>query len=153
VIIIIGLIVGMIAAIFLYTLPLTALHNRLAALYVSFFYLGPYIVSLGFITANTAGHTKKVTVNALVFISYCVSNIIGPQFFKANQAPLYPLGTGAILGSYVLSILTMCTYMTICWRENQRRDKLDAAAGERVHQETDFKDLTDKENIHFRYVW
>ncbi|KUJ20301.1 putative allantoate permease [Mollisia scopiformis] len=153
VIIIIGLIVGMIAAIFLYTLPLTALHNRLAALYVSYFYLGPYIVSLGFITANTAGHTKKVTVNALVFISYCVSNIIGPQFFKSNQAPLYPLGTGAILGAYVLSIITMCTYMAFCWHENQRRDKLDTAGGELAHQETDFKDLTDKENIHFRYVW
>lgn len=108
----------MIAAVFLYILPLTALHNRLAALHVLYFYLGPYIVSLGFITAGTAGSNKKVIVSVLVFVSYRVSNIIGPQFFKANQAPLYPLGTGAILGSYVLSILTVCTCMFFCWREN-----------------------------------
>ena len=60
---------------------------------------------------------------------------------------------GAILGSYVLSIMTICTYMAYCAYENRRRDGLDSAAGERVHKDTDFKDLTDKENIHFRYVW
>jgi len=86
-------------------------------------------------------------------LSSCVSNIIGPQFFKTSQAPLYPLGMGAILGSYVLSIMTIGAYMMYCAYENRRRDRLDSAAGERVHKDTDFKDLTDKENIHFRYVW
>ena len=52
--VIFGCIVGMISAIFLYTLPLTALHGRLAALYMSYFYLGSYIVALGMNTANTA---------------------------------------------------------------------------------------------------
>jgi MFS transporter, ACS family, allantoate permease len=156
IVIIIGLIVGMIAAVFLYTLPLTALHARLGALYVSFFYLGPYIVSLGFITQNTGGHTKKVVLNALCFIANCVSNIIGPQFFKSTQSPLYPLGMGAILVSYVLSIFTMALYMAYCWNENRRRDRAAEAVGEAsvdVHLDTDFKDLTDKQNPHFRYVW
>jgi len=49
-----GIIVGLIAAVFLYTLPLDALHSRLAALYMSFFYLGPYIVGLSLVGANTA---------------------------------------------------------------------------------------------------
>ncbi|KAF4628945.1 hypothetical protein G7Y89_g9202 [Cudoniella acicularis] len=148
-----GCIIGMISAIFLYTLPLTNLHGRLAALYMSYFYLGPYIVALGINTANTAGHTKKVTVNALIFIAYCISNIIAPQFFKASQAPIYPLGMGAILASYALSIITIAAYMLYCFYENKRRNALDSTAGERVHKDTDFKDLTDKENIHFRYVW
>ncbi|KAG9243168.1 hypothetical protein BJ878DRAFT_424233, partial [Calycina marina] len=82
----------------------------------------------------------------------CVSNIIAPQFFKANQEPLYPLGMGAILASYVLSMITMGLYMTYCAYENRRRDAVDEA-GAKVHQDTDFKDLTDKQNIHFRYVW
>lgn len=94
-----------------------------------------------------------MTTNALLFIAYCVSNIIAPQFFKAHQAPLYPLGMGAILGSYVLSIMTIGAYMFYCAYENRRRNTLDSAAGERIHKDTDFKDLTDKENIHFRYVW
>ena len=100
-----------------------------------------------------SGHTKQVTVNTIILIAYCVSNIIAQQFFKADQAPLYPLGMGAILGSYVLSIMTICAYMAHCAYENRRRDRLGSAAGEKVHKHPDFKDLTDKENVHFRYVW
>lgn len=100
-----------------------------------------------------SGHTKKVTVNAMIFITYCVSNIVAPQFFLATQAPLYVLGMSAILGSYVLSIFSAILYGAYCFYENKRRDRLDLAAHERVHQDTDFKDLTDKQNIHFRYVW
>ncbi|KAI0129705.1 MFS general substrate transporter [Xylariales sp. AK1849] len=148
-----GIFVGLISAVFLYTLPLHNYNGRLAALYMSYFYLGPYIVSLGINTANTAGHTKKITVNSLIFIAYCISNIIAPQFFKSNQAPLYSLGMGTILGSYVLATLTILAYAAYCWWENRRRDAIDATTGERVHPDTDFKDLTDRENIHFRYQW
>lgn len=151
--ILIGIVVGLISCVFLYTLPTTNFTGRLAALYMSYFYLGPYTASLGLITANTAGHTKKVTTNALIFIAYCTSNIVAPQFFKSDQAPLYPLGTAAILGSYVLSAICIVLYATYCWWENRRRDAVDVAAGQRVHQDTDFRDLTDKQNVHFRYVW
>lgn len=145
-----GIIVGLISAVFLYTLPLNALQSRLAALYMSYFYLGPYIVALGINTANTAGHTKKVTVNALIFIAYCVSNIIGPQFFRADQAPLYPLGMGAILASYVLSMIIIILYAAYCWKENCRKEATSEVAGS---ADTDFRDLTDKQNPRFRYVW
>lgn len=149
-----GLLVGMISSIFLYTLPLDAYYNRLVSVWFGFFYLGPYVVSLGLNIANTAGHTKKVTTNALIFIAYCVSNILGPQFFKAEQAPLYPLGIGAILVSYVLAIITMAFYMGYCIYENRRRDRMETpGAGSRAHLDTDFRDITDQENVHFRYVW
>ncbi|KAF4431484.1 Allantoate permease [Fusarium acutatum] len=148
-----GLVVGMIATVLLYTLPTDAFTSRLLALYWSYFYLGPYIVSLGINSANTAGHTKKVTMNAVVFTAYCISNIIGPQFFKPSQAPLYPLGMGAMLTSYILSIITISLYMLYCWKENRRRQVVDTSAGQRVHADTDFNDVTDQANIHFRYVW
>ncbi|CAJ2509251.1 Uu.00g142770.m01.CDS01 [Anthostomella pinea] len=152
-IIIAGEVVGMVASVFLYTLPFENTHGRLAALWMAKFFLGPYIVMLALNVANIAGHTKKVTVQAIVFIAYCVSNIIAPQFFRADQAPLYPLGMGSILGSYVLSIITIALYGLYCWWENCRRDRVDDTRGERVHEDTDFKDLTDRENVHFRYVW
>jgi len=47
-------------------LPLTAPRARLGALYISLFSRGPYIVSLGFIPQNTAGHTKKVVLTPCV---------------------------------------------------------------------------------------
>ncbi|OAA35722.1 Major facilitator superfamily domain, general substrate transporter [Beauveria brongniartii RCEF 3172] len=151
--VILGIVVGLVSSVFLYTLPLDAFHSRLAALYMSYFYLGPFILSLGLNAANTAGHTKKVVTNALAFIAYCTSNIIAPQFFKSHQAPLYPLGVAAILASYVLAMIIISLYALYCWRENRRRDAIDVAAGADGHIDTDFRDLTDKENIHFRYVW
>lgn len=153
-----GILVGLVSSVFLYALPLDAFRARLAALYMSYFYLGPYVVSLGLVAANTAGHTKKVTVNALVFAAYCASNIVAPQFFRPGQAPLYPLGVGAVLGSYVLAALTMGLYAAYCWAENRRRDAAVAAASggqgaTGAAADTSFQDLTDKQNIHFRYVW
>ncbi len=59
----------------------------------------------------------------------------------------------AILASYVLAMVIIILYALYCWRENCRRDAMDGAAGEARHTDTDFRDLTDKENIHFRYVW
>lgn len=82
-----------------------------------------------------------------------MSNIVAPHFFKDDQAPLYPLGMGSILGSYVLSIITIALYGAYCYWENCRRDRLDSTRDERVHTDTDFKDLTDRQNVHFRYVW
>ncbi|KAF2166005.1 hypothetical protein M409DRAFT_66912 [Zasmidium cellare ATCC 36951] len=152
-VIVIGELIGMIASIFLYTLPLTEVGGRLACLWLAKFFLGPYIISLSLNVANISGHTKKITVQALIFIAYCASNIIAPQFFIDSRAPLYPLGMGAILGAYVLAIITIILYAIYCFYENQRRDRIDSTRGERVHVDTDFKDLTDKENIHFRYVW
>ncbi|KAI1333755.1 putative allantoate permease [Xylariaceae sp. FL0016] len=152
-IIIAGEIVGMVASVFLYTLPFSHVGGRLASLWMAKFFLGPYILMLALNVSNVAGHTKKVTVQAIIFIAYCISNIIAPQFFKADQAPLYPLGMGAILGSYVLSIITIALYGLYCYYENCRRDCIDSARDQRVHIDTDFKDFTDRENIHFRYVW
>lgn len=37
--------------------------------------------------SNTAGHTKKVVTNVYIMAGFCVSNIIGPQFF--NKPPRY----------------------------------------------------------------
>lgn len=70
-IIIVGELVGMIASVFLYTLPQSSVHGRLATLWMAKFFLGPYIVMLALNVANIAGHTKKVTVQAIVFIGYC----------------------------------------------------------------------------------
>ncbi|KAK1657224.1 major facilitator superfamily domain-containing protein [Colletotrichum godetiae] len=149
-----GLVVGMVAIVLLYTLPVDDYSARLWALCWSHFYLGLYIVGLDMHSANTAGHNKKVTTNAIVFVTYCISNIIGPQFFKAAQAPLYLLGTGARPVSYATSIFTMGFYMLYCWSENRRRDRVDAARrGDRVHLDSDFRDLTDRENVHFRNLW
>jgi hypothetical protein len=44
----------------------------------------PHILSL--FAANFKGVTKKMTMSAVVYISYCVGNIIGPQTFLPPEA-------------------------------------------------------------------
>jgi MFS family permease len=48
-------------------------------------------LSLSLISSNVAGFTKKSTVSALMFIAYCVGNIVGPQFFLPAEKPSYPV--------------------------------------------------------------
>lgn len=48
-------------------------------------------LSLSLITSNVAGFTKKSTISALMFVAYCVGNIVGPQFFIPSEKPGYPV--------------------------------------------------------------
>ena len=41
------------------------------------------------ISNNTVGYTKKITVNGLQILAYGAGNWIGPQTFRASDAPDY----------------------------------------------------------------
>ena len=46
-------------------------------------------MSLTMVSSNVAGYTKKQLTGAILFTGYCVGNIIGPQTFRASEAPYY----------------------------------------------------------------
>jgi hypothetical protein len=46
-------------------------------------------ISLSLVTSNVAGFTKRSIVSSMLFVGYCVGNIVGPQFFLASEAPVY----------------------------------------------------------------
>lgn len=48
-------------------------------------------LSLSIISSNVAGFTKRSTTSALLFVAYCVGNIVGPQFFYSSEEPYYPV--------------------------------------------------------------
>lgn len=128
-------------------------NARLAGYYL--FFLSPVgmICCLSCFTSNVAGHTKKITVNALFLIGYCVGNLIGPQTFIAAQAPQYRGGQIAMVVCYAVSVFLNIWLYYNYWAENKKRDKM-AAEGllETPHIDNiEFADLTDKENVHFRY--
>jgi MFS family permease len=97
--------------------------------------------------ANVAGHTKKVTMNAIVLMSFCLGNILGPLTFRTKDEPDYIPAKIAIVATVsvaiVFSILLKCYYMY----ENRRRDM--RGEGQRP-ENSDFLDLTDRENLEFR---
>lgn len=115
---------------------------------------------LSLTTANIAGHTKKVTSSACLFVGYCVGNIAGPFFYKSDQAPEYPLGIWSMIVSHLLEVVVVGSLWVLLERENKRRDDLQNSTGG-VHGEgsdfdadlSAFSDMTDKENPNFRYVY
>jgi len=48
-----------------------------------------FVLSLAWISSTTAGHTKRVTTNAIMLSAYCVGNIVGPQMFQQKYKPRY----------------------------------------------------------------
>lgn len=99
------------------------------------------------VAANIAGHTKKVTMNAILLMSFCLGNIIGPLTFRQADAPDFvPAKITIIVTCGVAVVLTLMLRAYYVW-ENKRREQMDV--GRVANQE--FLDLTDKENKEFRY--
>lgn len=147
--------VPMTCAILMWRLPKDNKHGRLAAYYVFYTYWGPYVLSTSLPMANVSGHTKKVTMNAMFFVAYCVGNIIGPQLFKTSEAPDYPTGYIGLLISLAIAIIAISLYGIVCKWDNAKRDKhQEMGGGVRSSPITDaFSDETDKNKPDFRYTY
>jgi len=101
--------------------------------------------------ANVAGHTKKVSMNAILLMSFCLGNILGPLTFRTEDEPDYIPAKIAIVVSISVAIVFTLALRTYYCLENRRRDR--NREGE-VHQEnSEFLDMTDRENREFRVSW
>ncbi|KIW68503.1 hypothetical protein PV04_04445 [Phialophora macrospora] len=104
--------------------------------------------------SNFAGHSKRSFVNAAVFASFGVGNLIGPHIFFPSEAPVYESAITGLLVCFFLSISFNLALRTYMWNENKKRDRA-FANGEiqGVDGELEgFHDKTDMENKAFRYV-
>ncbi|BAE58547.1 unnamed protein product [Aspergillus oryzae RIB40] len=140
-------------------LPTDRKMSRLGAVYSLLTCTVSYIMCMSLISSNIAGFTKKMTVSVMVFVGYCVGQIITPQFFLSHEAPTYPTGFRAYFVTSSMMISLEAALMFYLLNENKRRDKraLESAAsqstGEHRIVETDLLDLTDWERAQFRYAW
>ncbi|BFZ63539.1 hypothetical protein YB2330_004664 [Saitoella coloradoensis] len=137
-----------------YGLPRDNIPGQMVGLYFLYTYFGPYVVGISLAQANTAGHTKKTVSYAVLYIGYAVGNLIGPQTFRASQAPAYTGGTVAMLVCYCVCIALMAGYWCVCRIHNRRKEA--AAIGSVGLSQGEFaegfSDLTDWEQPSFRYI-
>ncbi|KAI8224071.1 putative transporter [Colletotrichum sp. SAR 10_86] len=85
---------------------------------------------------------------------------IGNRTFRADDAPLYKRGKMMVAIMYGCAALVLVVLRFVNIRENKRRDRLAAASGVELSEETaalelersKFMDLTDFKLAHFRYV-
>lgn len=137
-----------------YALPRSNLAGQMVGLYLLYTYFGPYVVGIGLAQANTAGHTKKTVVFAILYISYAVGNLIGPQTFRAEQAPAYVGGTVSMIICYCVAIALMAGYWALAAWQNRSKvaaGEVTAAAASADIMDS-FADKTDFEQEDFMYT-
>ncbi|KAJ7111904.1 major facilitator superfamily domain-containing protein [Mycena epipterygia] len=138
--------------------PFDANVGRLICFYLTGSYQASFVIGLSLVTSNTGGQTKKMLTNALIWFGACIGNISSPFFYHANQAPTYHLGIVSMLVSNVLELGVFVLLRVVLARENAKRDReqnlKEGAALDLPHiNETTFADLTDKQNVNFRYIY
>lgn len=88
-------------------------------------------------------------MNAIVLMSFCVGNIIGPETFRDKDAPQYIPAKITIVAILSVSIVaTIVLDLLYAW-ENKKRDNGDTPD---LPPNYEFMDLTDKQNRNFRYL-
>jgi len=162
---------SVIGAILLMTLPL----NNRSGLLVSYYVLNlggtpGFVMVLSWVTSATAGHTKKLATNGIFLVGYALGQICCTQFWKTRYAPRDLVPWSINLASYGCNWILILALRIYLQRENKRRDAIQAASGKPDDEfgyvertDTDGKvirqkvekallDITDRENMSFRYV-
>ncbi|KAI1030212.1 hypothetical protein LB504_010548 [Fusarium proliferatum] len=76
-------------------------------------------LNMALVQSNYRGVTKKMTITAMLFITYCVGNMAGPHFFLKSEDPLYETAFKAIAVCYSLAtrIRSLIAYRSkMSWR-------------------------------------
>ncbi|KAJ3478665.1 hypothetical protein NLI96_g9602 [Meripilus lineatus] len=126
-----------------------------------------FVLSLSWLSNVTAGHTKRITVNAILLIAYCIGNSAGPFLWQAKYRPRNHVPWEVIGACYVACPIILYIIRVLLKAENKRRDaeppdhqyddvyiEVTTSDGKRVQKKVDkeFLDLTDIQNRDFRYV-
>ena len=130
-------------------LPEGANAGKMAGNYITHV-VGAFLpCSYSFASANTAGHTKKVCMNAILLMSFCLGNILGPLTFRDADAPSYTPAKITIVAVDSVAILATVVLLLYYSWQNKQRDKLEVEH----KQDVEFADQTDLENKEFRYKY
>jgi len=107
--------------------------------------------------SNIAGHTKRAVSAVVVAGCLGIGNIIGPQTFRAKDAPEYHSAKVIVLavqsaGASVTAVLFL--YYVWANKQKERRQRILEREGVAMNTTADtWGNLTDKQNPEFRYVY
>lgn len=149
----------LVGTILLTVLPKESVWGRASGVWLLLCIPASYAILLSLISSNVAGFSKKVTTTTIVFIVFCVSNIISPQLFISTEAPGYKTGIRAMLVCMALTLALTIALGLYYVYENRRRDKVLAETPQEVLEamavkDEEYMDRTDMEDsLRFRYRW
>ena len=88
----------------------------------------PFVIFLSWVGMSTSGHTKRITVNAVVLIAYSVGNAAGPFIWQAKYKPRNKVPFAIISACSVASAFTLFVTRQYLAYQNKKRDD-EVAAG------------------------
>ncbi|KAH8205254.1 hypothetical protein TruAng_000501 [Truncatella angustata] len=136
-----GVLVAILGSSLIYALPEEQGLGRLFGYYLIVGFSVAFVQGLSLVQANVAGRSKKNVFTSAVFVSYCIGNVIGPQVFLEREEPRYHTGFIIIIACFALQVLLLIGMYLQNLFENRKASPYYRIAN-----------LTDKENLHFRYV-
>ncbi|KAF5564677.1 major facilitator superfamily domain-containing protein, partial [Fusarium pseudoanthophilum] len=77
-----------------------------------------FLLGMGTISGNIAGHTKKVTAQAIMFTCYCCGCIVGPQLYTT---PPYKQGLRANIVALAVSLAAGISNIAYIYYKNRKR--------------------------------
>lgn len=136
-----------------YALPKSNRVGRLIAFYCTNFTNGSLPMMFALTTTNIAGHTKRATANAILFVGYSIAFIIGPQFFISTEAPEYATGFKTMIVMFTIAAVAPGGYYVYMLYLNKRKAQSLANAGDGnvPIENEEFFDMTDKKQPRFVY--
>ncbi|KAH8117203.1 membrane transporter [Phellopilus nigrolimitatus] len=159
---------GIVGGILVVTLPFNNRIGLLFSYWTALIVNGCLPVLLGWVNSVTAGHSKRITTNAIVLSAYSIGNAVGPFMWEEKYRPRNRVPWAIIVAcNGVVAILSLLIRLYLT-RENNARARAsydetyedvfivvqDPKTGVEVKKKVDkaFLDLTDKQNRDFRYV-
>ncbi|GBE81803.1 Uncharacterized transporter [Sparassis crispa] len=157
--------VAILGAILVNALPSHLRVGLLFSYWISITSIAPFVVMLAWVGSTCAGHTKRVTTNAVVMVGYAVGNSAGPQYWKQQYQPRDHVPWTIMTVCWFVSGLLLLVTRWHLARENARREAeshdstyddmyvVTEVDGGQKETKVDkaFLDLTDIQNRDFRY--
>ncbi|RDL38852.1 MFS general substrate transporter [Venustampulla echinocandica] len=131
----------------------------LISYYIVLSFWAAQTLGMSMISRNIGGQTKKTVVVAANFVSWSAGNAIGPQVFLEKDKPRYLTAFATHMACYGLLVFVIIFLRWYLKRQNGKKDRLQAEFAAQAGTLTDermvhaFDDLTDRENLSFRYVY
>ncbi|KAK5027863.1 hypothetical protein LTS07_006738 [Exophiala sideris] len=115
--------ISLVGALMIKLVPASEKISRLAGLWLIGAYASAFPTILSLVSSNICGHTKKATVNGMLFLGFCAGYIIGPQTFLAREAPGYKTAFDVMIACFVLNIVIILTMRQIMAAWNKKRSQ------------------------------
>lgn len=145
--------------------------GRLAGLWLIGGYASAFPTILSLVSSNITGHTKKSTVNGMLFLGFCTGYIVGPLTFLPQEAPGYKVGSShptrcgdiadnivqtafnIMIACFVLNVVIIISMRQIMARWNTKREQSTGNVAEASEDALAMLalDETDWENKAIRY--